>query len=231
MSNMEAPVAKRKKKATAKGKTKKKKKRGRPPKPKKEPEVGPDGLTEEQRYQRDYYRKHRKKRSKKHKERWRKDREYREREIQRQREKRAEARKATASERFEQRVEEKRQAEKPTRKPRLADVNGRRVFVYGTGSLAREVGREDATIRAWLAQDVLPGASVWIARRAHFTVEFSQAVRNACKRLYEEDGRGNLDILAQLVRAELRKADVSYVPETDGERVQPEDIEVEEGYE
>lgn len=167
---------------------------------------------EEQRYQREYYEKNKKKRSLAHKKRWKEDEDYREREIARQRKRRAEARKETASDRFDAMVEEKREALKPTRKPKFVEVGGKRCFVFSTGTLAREVGREDGTIRAWLVSGVLPGASVWIGRRAHFTENYCTAVRNACRRLYSEDGRGDLEILKRLVREEFESAEVFYKP-------------------
>jgi hypothetical protein len=175
-------------------------------------------LTPDQKYQRDYYEKHKQTRSEQHKQRWRTDPAYRKREIERARRKRALERGKKAPERFEAMVEEKRKQAKPTRRPRLVDIDGKKVFVYSTGSVAREVGREDATIRAWLAQDVLPGPSIWIGQRAHFTEEYAKALRAACKRLLRLDGRGDLDILRRLVREELAERKVSTVARS-GERV------------
>jgi hypothetical protein len=180
-----------------------------------------DALSPEQKYQRDYYRTHKESRSDAHKRRWRTDPDYRQREIERARRKRAIARARDAANRFEQMVEEKRKAAKPTRRPRLAQIDGEDVFVYTTGSVAREVGREDATIRAWLAQEVLPGPSLWIGVRAHFTEDYAKALRAACKRLLCLDGRGDLDVLKRLVREELIRRQVSFVPAPGEARVYP----------
>lgn len=188
---------------------KKKAKKAKPPRATK---FTPDEkLTPEQRYQRDYYKKKREERSARHRERWTTDEEYRQREVERQRQKRQEAREAVADVRFKERVESKRRAAKPTRRPKFVELgNGKRVYVYGTGSMAREVGREDATIRAWLASGILPGASIWIGRRAHFTPEFIQAVRGACKQMLTEDGRGDNDRLKALVLEALKAGNIHY---------------------
>lgn len=168
-------------------------------------------LTPEQLYQRNYYREKKAERAKAHAERWAKDKEYREREIQRQRDKRQEEREAVALERFNARVEEKRAKAKLTRRPKFVELStGERTYVYGTGSMAREVGREDATIRSWLVNGILPGASIWIGRRAHFTPEFIGAVRDACKRMLCEDGRGDNDRFTELVCEALESAQIHY---------------------
>lgn len=168
-------------------------------------------LTPEQLYQRKYHRENRERRAKARAERRKKDAEFREADIQRLRERRAERRREVAAEKFEQLVEEKREKLAPTRRPRFAEIDGERVFVYGTGTLAREVGREDATIRAWLSQGVLPGASVWVGRRAQFTEDYCAAVRRACRRLLLEDGRGDLEILKQLILQEFRDSEITFV--------------------
>lgn len=172
-----------------------------------------EDLTPEQRYQREYYRKRKEERSKQHKERWAKDDDYRQREVERQRRKRQEAREAVADKRFKSRVKAKRKERKPTRRPKFVELaTGERCYVYGTGSMAREVGREDATIRSWLAAGILPGASIWIGRRAHFTPEFISAVRSASKRMLMEDGRGNNERFGALVLEALREAEVHFEP-------------------
>ena len=167
-------------------------------------------LTKEQLYQRSYYQEHRAARAARHKKRWAENTEYREREIDRQRKRRQESREASVQDRFDRRVDEKREAARPTRRPQYVEIDGERTYVYGVGSFAREVGREDATIRSWLVHSVLPGASIWIGRRAHFTKEFVSAVRSACRAMLTKDGRGCNEELGNLIRAELDKRGIKY---------------------
>jgi hypothetical protein len=168
-------------------------------------------LTSDQLYQRNYHRDNRARRKKSRAKRRKQDKEFREQDIQRLRDRRAQRRQEVAVEKFNQLVEAKREKCQITRRPRMVEIDGERVFVFGTGSLAREVGREDATIRAWLAQAVLPGASVWVGRRAQFTKAYCEAVRAACRKLLLEDGRGDLDILHGLIRDELREREITFV--------------------
>lgn len=174
-------------------------------------ELPDEELTPEQLYHREYHRKNKERRAERRRERRKKDREFREQDIQRLRDRRAERRKEIAETKLKAMVEDKREKLAPTRRPRLVEIDGWRGYAYGTGTLAREVGRESATVRAWLASDVLPGASVWVGVRAHFTPDYCAAVRRACLRLLRRDGRGDLDILTQLVREEFKAAGVSYV--------------------
>jgi hypothetical protein len=168
-------------------------------------------LTPDQLYQRNYHRDNRERRAKKRADRRKKDKAFREQDIQRLRDRRAQRRQEVATQKFDQLVEAKREKLQITRRPRYAEIDGERVFVFGTGSLAREVGREDATIRAWLTQGVLPGASVWVGRRAQFTKAYCEAVRQACRKLLLEDGRGDLDILKRIIREEFRDKKITFV--------------------
>jgi hypothetical protein len=168
-------------------------------------------LTEDQLYQRNYHRSNKVRRAKARALRRKKDTAFREADIERLRQRRADKRAEVADAKFAALVEEKRDKLSPTRRPRLVEINDERVYVFGTGTLAREVGREDATIRAWLSQGILPGASVWIGRRAQFTKQYCGAVRRACRGLLLEDGRGDLTILKQLIRQEFKDSGITYV--------------------
>lgn len=179
-----------------------------------------DELTPTQLYHRKYYQERADSRAEAHRARWERDEEYRQREIERQRAKRQEAREEAAPKRFARSVSAKRKAAKPTRRPKYVEVDGERCYVYGTGTFARELGKEDATIRVWLKSGILPGCTIWIGKRAHFSETFMRAVRQAVKELYTIDGRGNLDVLKRLVVEQFKADGVSFVTEPGGERQQ-----------
>jgi len=170
-------------------------------------------LTPEQEYQREYYRTNKAKRKRELRERWHNDPAFRRAEQERARKRRGELRAEKASDRFREMIEEKRKVMKTTRPPRLVMVGtGAPVEVYTTGSLGREVGRNARAIRAWLHKGVLPGATAYIGGSAYFSKRFCLAVFRACERLYFLDGRGDRQVLKRLVREELTKDSISYVP-------------------
>lgn len=185
-----------------------------------------DAMDDEQRYQAEYYRDHAKKRSKARAKKWREDADYRAREINRMRERRAAERKRRGADKFEQMVAERREEEadnsKPHRRARIVTVGKQRVWVWGTSKLAAAVGKTEATIRAWLASGVLPGCSVWMGRRGgqrarpHFSKAFIAAVEDACRQLYVEAGRGDLDVLRRLVLYSLSEHGLVYQANLDG---------------
>lgn len=111
------------------------------------------------------------------------------------------------------------------RKPRWVGIHG--VFkgwVYPVGVLAAKIGRSSPTLRFWLENDVLPGATIAFARRCYFTLAFMEAVRRAQQRVYELNGQGRRDVLADLIRQELKNAGETWVPRggSEGDRVWPE---------
>lgn len=169
-------------------------------------------LTSEQKYQRDYYQQNKEDRQSYAKDRWEHDLEYREREIQRAKDRRARERASKASSRFVQMIEERRAEADDTCNPLLTDVDGEQVLVYTSGSLSREVGRSARAIRMWLNDGTLPGATVFIQRRAYFSERFCNAVYRACEELFYLNGRGEKKILKRLIVKELAKEGITYVP-------------------
>ena len=169
-------------------------------------------LTPEQEYQRQYYREHKDERRDYAKDRWDNDREYREREIQRARDRRARQRADKASDRFKAMVESRRAEKDNTCCPLLTEVEEEQVLVYTSGSLSREVGRSTRAIRMWLNDGTLPGATVFIQRRAYFSERFCQAVYRACEELFYLNGRGEKKILKRLILKELAQEGITYVP-------------------
>lgn len=171
-----------------------------------------DDRQAERDYQKDYYDEHRDERSRKNRWMWNNDPEYRRNEIARSQRRRAQRRAETASDRFKQMVEGKRTDPAPTKPPRIAVVKSRRVWVYTTGSLGREIGRSARVVREWLNEGVLPGASTFVSGVAYFSKPYCEAVYSACERLYYLDGRGSKRVLKRLIREELAQAKVSFVP-------------------
>jgi hypothetical protein len=175
-------------------------------------------------YQADYYQRVTKK---KRKGRWSTDTDYRENEQARARRRRALKRAQTADERFEAAILAKKAQAKGTLIPRDVWIDGDPVRCYSSGSLAREIGRESRTIRLWLRQRVLPGATVFFAVKttpdAYFSRGFCAAVKRACRRLYRLDARLPKDKLRGLVLEELAREGESYVPVggTEDDRVWP----------
>lgn len=169
-------------------------------------------LTPDQRYQQDYYRQHRDKRTKRLRERWKNDPSFRQRERDRAKKRRGELRAERAPDRFERMVAEKLAKAEPTRPPRFVLINGKEVQVWTSGSLGREVGRSPRAIRGWLREGVLPGATAYIGDAAFFERIFCAAIWRACKRIYYLDGRGDKQVLKRIIREELAKDCVTYVP-------------------
>lgn len=169
--------------------------------------------TAEQQYQAEYYEANKTKRRKKLKHKWKTDPAFREQERQRNKKRRALLRAEKAAGRFEQMVAEKREQAEQTKPPRFIEIDGEVVQVWTTGSLGREVGRSARAVRTWMRRGDLPGASVFTRDgAAWFTREFCEAVREACKRLYYLNGRGDRKVLRRLIAEELESASISYVP-------------------
>ena len=169
-------------------------------------------LTAEQEYQRDYYRRNKKLRTSQLRDKWKNDPRWKEQEQERARERRGRLRAGKAQERFEEMIEEKRDAGERTRPPRPALINGEAVQVWTTGSLGREVGRSARAVRGWLRDGILPGATVFVDDAAFFSRRFCQAVYKACERLYYLNGRGEHKVLKRLIREELAEEAISFVP-------------------
>lgn len=102
--------------------------------------------------------------------------------------------------------------------PRLMRIAGKDMWIHTSHRLALGCGRGQSTIRAWLAQDVLPGVTLCIKDCYYFSDNFILAVRAACRRIYAVDGNGSRDVLARLIREELMKRECSWVPPGEGER-------------
>jgi len=105
----------------------------------------------------------------------------------------------------------------PTQVPRDVWIDGHPVRCYSSGSLAREIGRESKTIRSWLRQRVLPGATAFFdvvdtRPDAYFSEAFCTAVKKACRRLYRLDSRFPRSKLRGLILEELARAKESYIP-------------------
>jgi len=170
-------------------------------------------FDKERRYQHGRYLETRKTRLDRAKERWASDPEYRLRESERAKDKRASARAASAGERFTASVAAVKAQAPKTRAPRMATVDGREVWVYSSGHLAVEVGRCPMTVREWLDEGVLPGATVRDGSgRYWFSSAFISAVARATVEVLRRDARGKRDILRRLMLDELEAARVSYVP-------------------
>lgn len=181
----------------------------------------PNARDKEREYQHEYYKRRRKKLLAERRHRWRTDPKYRQRETERARQARALKRSENAKARFEAKVDEKKDLDRVPRRGRLVEIEGKREWVYTTGSLGAFIGREPNTIRAWMDQGILPGASIFIGNSRRFTRGFCLAVRAACRRLYFVSGRGERSVLRRLVMEELEKAGESYVPKggTEEDRV------------
>jgi hypothetical protein len=109
-------------------------------------------------------------------------------------------------------VAAKRENAEDTRPPREELVNGVYMWTYTAGSLGREVGRTSRAIREWLHEGVLPGATAYIEGAAYFSIDYCAAVKEACRRIYYLDGRGFKAVLKRIIREELARRQVSYVP-------------------
>lgn len=171
-----------------------------------------DPVDKEKKYQRDYYLRTREDRSKAAAKRWDDDPDYREREMKRSKDKRALARASTASDRFKAMVEARKADPPKVRPPRFVEIEGKKVWVYSTGQLAIEVGRDPETVREWIEERYLPCCSIVISGRYWFSQEFIGATVRACGELFKFDGRGDRECLRRLILGELEKACVSYVP-------------------
>ena len=165
-------------------------------------------------YQHDYYLRTRKTRLRERARRWKEDPDFRARELERARKERSEERRKRAANKFAEMVARKRaEAEKrdvdrkrPARRPRLIAFTGKKADLqpaYPSGTAALCIGRGGETLRGWLNEGVIPGASAFYGDKAYFTQGVIDAMYRACFRLYFEDGNGNLEVLTRLVREEL----------------------------
>lgn len=151
---------------------------------------------------------------------WQRDRKYRRREMDRKKDSRAITRSRTAEERFLAMVADKAANPSKHRHPRWAEINGERVEVYSTGFLGEAVGRDTSTMRMWLNEGVLPGASVVLDGSNWFSKGFITAVFEACRKLYYFDGRGERATLKRLVLEQLEAGgEMWVVPSKNPERV------------
>ena len=111
----------------------------------------------------------------------------------------------------------------PTQVPRDVWIKDEPERCYSSGSLAREIGRESRTVRLWLSERVLPGATAFFAvdtvPDAYFSAGFCAAVKRACRRLYRLDARFPRSKLRGLVLEELARAGESYIPVGGDDRV------------
>lgn len=178
-------------------------------------------LTSEQTYQRQYYRDHITERKDYAQDRWENDREYRRREMQRAKDRRAQERAGKASDRFRAMVDERRGALEETRTPVRTWEGDENVMVFTAGSLAREIGRSKRAVGAWLRDGTLPGATVFldvrcengrVVRKPFFSKQFGGAVYRACEQLFYLNGRGEKKVLKRLIRDEMTKTKIIYVP-------------------
>ncbi len=142
------------------------------------------------------------------------DPDYRDRVLEQSRSYRGRLREKKAEGRFKKRLVtyKKKHGKNSKRRPRRFLIDGRKEWVYSTAELAARVGRVQTTLRSWLAEGVLPGASVIISGRYHFTKEFMDAVERACRRLPHIHGAGRRDVLGKLIREEILYGRVSWVP-------------------
>jgi len=178
----------------------------------------------ERNYQADYYQRVTKA---KRRGRWDTDTEYKEKEQERARRRRALERANTADKRFDEMIAMKKARAQarlvergfkhgPTLAPRDVWIDGVPVRCYSSGSLAREIGREARTIRLWLSESVLPGATAFFAPTtrsdAYFSVNYCAAIKRACRRLYHLDARFPRAKLRGLVLEELALVGESYIP-------------------
>lgn len=154
-------------------------------------------------YQANYYQTHADARLENAAQKWESDSGYRRREMDRKKDVRATQRAHTAEARFLRMVAEKAENPSKHRKPRWADVGGSRVEVYSTGFLGEAVGRDTSTMRMWLNEGVLPGASVVLDGANWFSKTFITAVFEACRKLYYFDGRGERSTLKRLILGQL----------------------------
>jgi len=157
---------------------------------------------------------------------WHRNSDYREKEQARARRRRALRRAELVDARFDAMVADKKGAWGRTQAPRDVWVGGNPVRCYSSGSLGREVGREARTIRLWLDNTYLPGATAFLGAGkpdAYFSAPFCRAVKRACRRLYRLDARFPRDKLRGLVLEELAAVKESYVPVggTEEDRVWP----------
>jgi len=163
--------------------------------------------------------------------RYRNDPEYRQAVLERSRKRREAARKRKARARFRRDMDKRDLSEArrwqrsvragrrgmPRRIPPVDEVLGpgddrTGQWVYGTTALSSAVGRSQSTVRAWLSEGVLPGASTIIGQRYWFTRPFIDAVLAACRKVYEHDSNGSRAVLKGLVKDALVEAGVSWVP-------------------
>ena len=168
--------------------------------------------VKEKKYQRDYYLRTREDRKEAAAKRWDNDPDYRSREMERSKNKRALARGVTASDRFNAMVEARKADPPKVRPPRFVEIDGKKAWVYSTGQLAIEVGRDPETVREWIEERYLPCCSIIISGRYWFSQEFIGATVRACSELFKYDGRGDRECLRRLILGELEKAGVSYIP-------------------
>lgn len=171
-----------------------------------------ENLTADQKYQKEYYREHKDDRRDYSKDRWDNEPGYRKREIQRARDRRATVRAGKATDRFRSLVEARRKDDTDVCQPLLTLVGDDKVLVYTSGSLSREIGRSPRVIRMWLQDGTLPGATVFVQRRAYFSERMSKAVYRACEELFHLNGRGEKRILKRLIARELARDKITYVP-------------------
>jgi len=182
-----------------------------------------DEADKERQYQAEYYQRVQKDRRR---GKWHRNSDYREKEQERARRKRAIKRAETADDRFDAMVAEKKALMSKTQAPRDVWIRGKAIRCYSSGALGREIGREARTVRLWLDNTYLPGASAFLGTNkpdAYFSVGFCAATKMACRRLYRLDARFSRDKLRGLVLEELAKAGESYIPVggTEDDRVWP----------
>ena len=163
-------------------------------------------------YQRDYYERTRKDRNKARRERRKSDMRFRDKSNKQQRQRRAKHRAEAAPDKLKAEVAEKFGIRGGKhRRPRYVTLGAERILVYTTGALARAIGRECATVRAWISEGVLPGCSVVIGGRCWFSERFARAVYDAIRFVMERDARTPRAMLRRVIRAKLREANVMWV--------------------
>jgi|CXWL01.1.fsa_nt_gi hypothetical protein len=106
--------------------------------------------------------------------------------------------------------------------PRWGNIPGLgRCLVYTAGEFALRVGRATPTIRMWLEQHVLPGATIAFGGKSYFSSGFMAAVQRAQQRVYHLHGLGARAVLGRLIREELEAGGETWVPHggTEADRV------------
>jgi len=108
---------------------------------------------------------------------------------------------------------------KPPRLVRASDVGlpatddgTDEAWVYSSGVLAAICGKSPSTIRTWIENRVVPGCSIYVARKYWFTEELMRAIAEGYRKTLFVDGRAPHGVLRRWIIQTIEERGVFYTP-------------------